>query len=268
MVGAVEAVDGDLLPDAEGEAETAGFAGDGIVRQWDAADDDAGSSVGGVLSVIGSALEVAGVEFELRPEETSEACAGNAVLEGCVPGDGVAETLGVANGERAAGGGGDGEVAPAFAQAECRGDDGAAASVAVFAGGNGGGEVSSHNLVAVLLVAGEDAVLGVERHVSESVFALGSGVVDEGRHVDEDLDAAEGDELETLAVAEIPGGVKVGADLADDVSAKLLLETGCDEDERGYPMRLLVLRGGDAGLVTGDEAREAGAGGAGGRRTG
>jgi hypothetical protein len=241
--------DGDLLTGAEGEAEAAGFAA-GVVAKRDAADDEAGRNEAGNVAVIRAPLVEAVVGLEFGPEEAAYAAARDAVLDDVVPGDGVAEAFGVGDGQRASGGGLEGESAEALADGEGGGDGGAAASVAVFAGGNGGGEEGGDDGIAALLVAGEDAELGVEADVAEAVgLAVAAG--EEGRDVEEELDAAEGDDLEALAVVVDPDGAGGGIVLVDEVGAELLLEARGDEDERGDPVRLLVLRGGDALFVAG-----------------
>ncbi len=110
----------------------------------------------------------------------------------------------------------------------------------------------------MLLVAGEEAQLAEEGHVAEAVIGVGRKVIEEGRCIEEQLDAAEGDELKSFAVVVDPGVITVVRDIAHEVGAKLLLEAGRDGDERGNPVGLLVLGGGDARLIAADETGRCG----------
>jgi hypothetical protein len=53
-----------------------------------------------------------------------------------------------------------------------------------------------------------------------------------GGTFEEEFDAAEGDDLQTLAVAVVPHGVGGGIVLVDEVGAELLFEAWGDGDQR------------------------------------
>src|ERR1700733_112353 len=162
------------------------------------------------------------------------------------------KALGVGDGQRTAGSRSECKQAKAFAHRERRCDHRAAATVAILAGWNSGGEEDSHDGVAVLLVPRKDAALGVEREIAEAVL-LAIGAVEEGRDVDKDLNAPLGNELQSLAIAVIPHCKPGWVVLVDEVGAQLLLQPRRHRDQRGNPVRLLVLRRRHARLIALDE---------------
>lgn len=234
----MEAGDGDLLAGAEGEQH-----GRVAVREGKPAEHDAGRGEGLLVTVVSAAVVEGGVELVLQPQVPGEV-----VLDGVVEGDGAAEPRGAADGKGGASRGGEGEPAEAFTELERGTDDGAAASVGVLAGGQAGGDEGADDGVVMLLVAAVEAVLEAEGDVAEAVRDAGGGVSDEGRRAEAELGAGEGNDLQALAVAEVPGGVG-GGGLADEVGAQALLDARVGGDEGSGPVRLIDERGGGSGVV-------------------
>jgi hypothetical protein len=70
----------DLLAETKGKTKAARLAG-GVMRERNASNDYAGRSVGGGFTVVGSSLEVARIELDLRPEQTGGASRSKTILE-------------------------------------------------------------------------------------------------------------------------------------------------------------------------------------------
>src|SRR5208283_5811144 len=110
-------------------------------------------------------LEIGVVDFEFGPELAVEV-----ILKSVVPGIGAANFGFIAGGKRCAERALQIEVAEAFAVSDGGSDDGVGGAVGVLPGRQGGLEESSEDVIAVLLVGGEDAVLHKKTPVAEPVL--------------------------------------------------------------------------------------------------
>ena len=158
----------------------------------------------------------------------------------------------VGDGQRAARRRGECKLTEAFAQRQRRRHHRAATAVAVLAGRNTGGKEDSDDSVAVLLVPREDAVLGIEGEIAETVL-LAIGAVEERWDIDEDLNVLIGDELQPFAVAVIPHGKPGWVVLVDEVGTQLLLQSWRHRHQGRDPVRLLVLSRRHPRLIALDE---------------
>jgi hypothetical protein len=104
----------------------------------------------------------------------------------------------------------------------------------------------------MLLAAAVEAEFHAEGDVAEAVLGARVGVGDEGRRAEAQLDAAEGNDLQALGVAIVPGLLACGDRLADEVGAEALLDARGDRDKRRGPVGLLGLGRSEARLIAGE----------------
>ena len=108
--------------------------------------------------------------------------------------------------------------------------------------------MSAHalNVASILGIAAGDSVFNEERKVAPAVDSR-SVVLDVWRQIDGQLGIGPGNEIDALAVIEVPGVSEGRSDLADNVGARHLNEPGVGRDQRDCPWWLLGLCGGGAG---------------------
>src|ERR1700691_634505 len=133
------------------------------------------------------------------------------------------------------------KVTEAFTKGDSRGEDGVPVTIRVGAGRHAEAHECGENVVAVLLVGGEDSILHQERPVSEAVGAGRLVTIQPPGDTDYDFDILERDQLHSLAGAEIVGRDTIAHRLEVLVIAQFFFQPGGDGDQRSYPVRLLTL---------------------------
>lgn len=102
--------------------------------------------------VFGAAVPSGSIDLQLRPDVLL-----NVILENLIGGEGTTDRCGVACGERTTNGHHSIEFAEAFATGDGGSDGGVGRSVFITSGRDGCGNVGAEEVVAVLLISGENA---------------------------------------------------------------------------------------------------------------
>src|SRR5690348_12123468 len=181
---------GDLHAAAKGQAKP--------VPQFEPANDHPGSDENLLLAVILALLEESGIQLYFGPKLLE-----HMVLKSIVPDIISADQIRICRWKPNAESALRVEILESFAIGNCGRDYGVERAVRVRARRQARAEERRQDVVAVLLICGEQTVLDVEREVSEPIGDSRTVVHQVRREIEEHLNAFEGNQLESFAAVVI-----------------------------------------------------------------
>ena len=145
-------------------------------------------------------------------------------------------------------------MAETFAVGDSGCDDRMKAAVLVRSGGQAPAQKRGQNVIFLFFVGREQAIFHEEGNVAESIVDAGRIVRQVGWKIEDDFDALEGNEFESLAAVVIVGRDACGVYLPELVIAKFFFEARRGGGDGSNPVRLLGLRLVDTGKPVGEVA--------------
>jgi hypothetical protein len=190
-----------------------------------------------IFSVIGSAMIVSGIRFQLRPEISSQM-----ILRCGVPHDRPSKFIGISGGQCRAYCRLYVEPAKSFAQPQGGSEARVGAAILVTSSRNCDQHPGAYDVVAMLGVTGKPTVFRQERHVACAIRHRRRSMFKVWRQVDIDLGISPGYKAKTLAGVIVPRRGPGGTDLTDEVRSSHLNQADIGRGQGRRPCRLLRLR--------------------------